>query len=130
MTPEETEQLRQQLEKLAYLLDSRYRIPILGWRFGWDALLGLIPVIGDTATFVLTAYLTVTAYRLGVPYAALMQMIWNALLDWGIGQIPVVGDAFDVRWKANKKNIELLNCYLAEQTYPVALLSSDNTVEK
>lgn len=103
----------ERLSKLAYWMDDRFRIPGTHWRIGLDGLIGLIPGVGDGVTATLSAYIVLEAQRLGVPKAILSRMLWNIAVDGLVGTIPVVGDLFDIRWKANRKNICLLNEYLA-----------------
>jgi hypothetical protein len=100
---------------LSYLLDERFRIPGTRYRIGLDGLLGVLPGVGDTIGTLLSAYILFEAIQLGVPRATLLRMVGNIALDTLVGAIPVVGDVFDVAWKANKKNVALLNAYLASQ---------------
>jgi hypothetical protein len=83
-------------------------VPILGWRFGLDALIGLIPGIGDTGTALASFYILASAVRHGVPKITLLRMGMNIGFDYLIGSVPVVGDVADVFWKSNQKNIALL----------------------
>jgi hypothetical protein len=83
-------------------------VPILGWRFGLDALIGLIPGIGDTGTALASFYILASAVRHGVPKITLLRMGMNIGFDYLIGSVPVVGDVADVFWKSNQKNIKLL----------------------
>ncbi len=96
------------LRRLATLLDSRFRLPGTSWKIGLDGLVGLIPGIGDGATGLLSAYIVVEAWRLGVRKRTLAKMIFNAGIDALLGSIPLLGDLFDLGWKANNKNIDLL----------------------
>jgi hypothetical protein len=100
---------------LSHLLDERFRIPGTRYRIGLDGLLGVLPGVGDTIGTLLSAYILFEAIQLGVPRATLLRMVGNIALDTLVGAIPVVGDVFDVAWKANKKNVALLNAYLASQ---------------
>jgi hypothetical protein len=95
-------------ERLGWLLDDVFRVPILGWRFGLDALIGLIPGIGDTSTALASFYILASAVRHGVPKITLLRMGMNIGFDYLIGSLPLVGDIADVWWKSNKKNIALL----------------------
>ncbi len=104
---------RERLAQLAYWLDERFRIPGTCWRAGVDGIVGLIPGIGDAITTTLSVYIVLKAQRLGVPKAMLRRMIWNILVDGVVGSLPLLGDLFDMHWKANRKNIFLLNEYLA-----------------
>lgn len=104
---------RERLAKLAYWLDERFRIPGTHYRVGVDGIAGLIPGIGDGITTALSIYIVLEARRFGVPKTMLWRMIWNSIIDGVVGTIPLVGDLFDIHWKANRKNIFLLNEYLA-----------------
>lgn len=96
------------LQRLAWLLDNQFRIPGTDARIGWDGIVGLFPVVGDTASFVLSAYIVWEAKRLGVPRWTLLKMIGNIVLDWLVGSIPVLGSIFDFAFKANLRNLQLL----------------------
>jgi hypothetical protein len=100
---------------LSRLLDEQFRIPGTTRRVGLDGLLGLIPGGGDAAGALLSAYILYEAIRLGAPKTVLLRMVANIGIDTVGGAIPVVGDIFDVAWKANKKNAALLHAYLALQ---------------
>ena len=100
---------------LSRLLDEQFRIPGTTYRVGLDGLLGLIPGVGDAAGALLSAYIVYEAIRLGAPSTVLLRMIANIGIDTVGGAIPVVGDIFDIAWKANKKNAALLHAYLASQ---------------
>lgn len=95
-------------ERLGWLLDDLFRVPILGWRFGLDALVGLIPGIGDTGTALASFYILASAVRHGVPKITLLRMGLNIGFDYLLGALPLVGDVADVFWKSNQKNIALL----------------------
>lgn len=96
------------LEALADLMDAKFKIPGLPIRFGIDALVGLIPVAGDTVNLSLSAYIVAEAFRLGARKRDIARMLFNIFLDWLIGLIPLIGDLFDVAWKCNVRNINLL----------------------
>jgi hypothetical protein len=108
----ERKRFEEKFVRWASWLDERFRIPGTRWRFGLDGLLGLIPVAGDTATAALAAYLVFEAKRLGVPNRILSRMVANILIDLAVGSVPVVGDVFDVGWKANSRNLKILKEYL------------------
>ena len=95
-------------ERLGWLLDDLFRVPILGWRFGLDALIGLIPGIGDTSTALASFYILASAVRHGVPKITLLRMGMNIGFDYLLGSLPIVGDIADVWWKSNQMNIALL----------------------
>ena len=94
--------------RLARLLDSQFRIPGTGIRFGVDSILGLIPGAGDTVTAAMAAYIIFEAWRMGVSKVTIGRMLGNLVIDWVIGSIPLIGDLFDVGFKANIRNVQLL----------------------
>lgn len=101
------------LDDLADLLDSRYRIPIIDVRFGLDAILGLIPGIGDLAALAPSAYLVWRAREMGVRRGVIGRMALNAGLDFVVGSVPVLGSIWDVYFKANRRNVALLRDEIA-----------------
>jgi hypothetical protein len=96
------------LERLGWLMDDMFRIPVLGWRFGLDAVIGLVPALGDTTTSLVSLYILASAVRYRVPKITLLRMGLNIAIDYVLGSVPVVGDLFDAYWKSNKMNVELL----------------------
>jgi hypothetical protein len=96
------------LRRWSVLLDSAFRVPGTRVTFGLDPLLGLIPGLGDLTTPLFAALLLVHAVRLRIPRVVQLRMLINAAIDFGVGAIPVVGDLFDVGWKANVRNLDLL----------------------
>ena len=96
------------LRRWAVLLDSAFAVPGIPIRFGLDALVGLLPGIGDLATPAFTVLLLGTGVRMRVPVVVLTRMVMNAGLDALIGLVPIAGDIADVGWKANLRNVELL----------------------
>lgn len=96
------------LERLGWLMDDLFRVPVLGWRFGLDALIGLVPGLGDTTTSLVSFYVLAAAVRYRVPKVTLLRMGLNIAIDYLFGSLPVVGDFADAWWKSNQKNIELL----------------------
>lgn len=109
---ENEKELLRRIRMLAILLDNQFRVPGTNFRFGWDSVIGLIPGFGDVATGVLAAYIVYLAHQLNVPRDILGKMIVNVVIDVSAGMVPVVGDVLDVAWKANLKNIRLLEQYL------------------
>src|SRR5690349_22651282 len=89
-------------------MDDMFRVPVLGWRFGLDALIGLIPGFGDTATSLVSFYILASAVRYRVPKITLLRMGMNVGIDYLVGSLPVVGDVADAWWKSNHMNLELL----------------------
>ena len=102
----------QKLEKMADWMDSRFKIPGTSIRFGFDSILGLIPGIGDTVTLATTGYLISRAHSYKLPWHVKTTMLWNLFVDWIIGLVPLLGDIFDVGWKANQKNVALIKKYI------------------
>lgn len=101
-------QVERGLEDLSRYLDGLFRVPGTGWRFGLDALIGLIPNVGDTLTFLPSIYILFAGVRYGVPKITLLRMAFNIGLDYVVGMIPVIGDAFDFVWRSNKQNMDLI----------------------
>ena len=102
------------LHRLSQLLDNAIPIPGTPYRIGIDPILGLLPGGGDTLTGALSAYIIVEAAQMGLPHQVIGQMVANLLLDSVIGIVPVLGDLFDLGWKANVKNIALLKQHLPQ----------------
>jgi hypothetical protein len=101
-------EVEESLERLSWVLDDLFRVPVLGWRVGLDALVGLIPGVGDTATTLASLYILTSAVRYRVPKITLLRMGLNLGIDYVVGALPLVGDLFDAWWKSNHKNIDLL----------------------
>ena len=101
-------EIDESLDQLAYYLDDVFRIPGIGWRFGLDGVIGLIPSFGDTITAFASFYILVAGVRYGVPKITLLRMAMNIAIDYFVGSIPVIGDAFDFVWKSNKMNMNLI----------------------
>jgi hypothetical protein len=106
------DETQERLAWLAWLLDSS--IPIPGTRFtiGVEALVGLIPVLGDFIGVLLSSYILKEAARLGAPKVVLARMASNVLVEGLVGAIPLAGDVFDAAWKANQRNVRLLDAWL------------------
>lgn len=100
------------IEALARVMDSIVAIPGTNVRVGFDALLGLVPVVGDVVSQAISSYIIWEARRLGVSRWTMTRMIGNSLLDMTVGAVPVVGDAFDVAFRANLRNLALLKADL------------------
>ena len=104
-------ELEESLESLSKYLDEWIKIPVVGWRFGLDALLGLIPNVGDSVTSLASFYILIAGVRYGVPKITLLRMAFNIGLDYLVGIIPFIGDAFDFFWKANRQNMDLIRTH-------------------
>lgn len=109
---QQIENALKRLDRLSTWLDSRYRIPGIGVRFGWDSLLGLIPVAGDIAGSLLSLYFIYEAWRIKAPSQLLIKMGGNVAVELAGGAIPILGDLFDVYWKSNRRNVVLLREHL------------------
>lgn len=101
-------EIEESLDTLSHYLDGLFKIPGTGWRFGLDSLIGLIPNVGDISTSLVSFYILIAGVRYGVPKITLIRMAFNIGLDYVVGAIPFIGDAFDFFWKANKQNMELI----------------------
>ena len=100
------------LDALATLLDTAFFIPGTNIRFGVDAMIGLVPGIGDAITTVMSLYIVHEARELGAPRHLIARMLANVALDGVVGAVPFLGDAFDVMWRANRRNMALLRNHL------------------
>lgn len=105
---------RERLIVLTRLLDTAFYVPVLRTRAGLDAVLGLIPGVGDLITAALGLYLVMEARELGASRWLRARMIGNLLLDFAVGAVPLVGDLFDVYFKAHVRNLKLLQKELGE----------------
>ena len=103
--------VRARLKRLAWLLDSSIPLPG-GYRIGLDGLIGLVPGLGDVVAALLSSYIVVEAARLRVPASVLLRMGLNVALELIIGAVPVAGDLFDLAFKANERNVRLLEASL------------------
>jgi Domain of unknown function (DUF4112) len=102
------------LDLLAHLLDDWFRIPGTSIRFGLDGIIGLVPGLGDVLAGLASCILVVAAWFRGVPYVTLLRMVVNLAIDVVIGAIPILGDAFDIAWKANRRNYALMTRHLRQ----------------
>lgn len=106
---------------LARALDSAVRIPGTRITFGLDSIIGLVPGFGDVAGGLMSGYILLAAARLGVPPSVIVRMILNLGVDTLVGSVPLLGDLFDVGFRANLRNADLIDRHLAE---PVAVRRS------
>ncbi len=95
-------------QRVARLLDEQFRIPGTGYRIGYDAIVGLLPVVGDTLTLIVGLYPIIEGLRLGVRRRTVIRMLMNLGVDWLLGLIPVLDVVLDAAYKANMKNVRLL----------------------
>jgi hypothetical protein len=118
-----------QVRTLARLMDDQFVVPGTNFRFGWDSILGLFPGLGDVLTSAVSLLIVHHAWQTGASKLTLARMLGNVGVDFLVGAVPVVGDAFDVVWKANRKNARLLERHLhtqaANQKRPIRQSFSD-----
>jgi len=105
------------LDMLATVFDTAFMLPGTKVRFGVESLLRLIPGVGDIAASALSCYLVYEAYKLDVPRTLLARMIANVVLEGAVGAVPFAGDAFDVMFRANRRNVALLRQHFARTGY-------------
>lgn len=108
------------IDSMSTLLDNQFRIPFTQIRFGVDFLIGLIPTVGDWLSFGISSVLVFSMMRRGIGVGMLFKMLGNITLDATVGSIPILGDLFDLRYKANRRNVALLKQYYAENPNPPA----------
>ena len=105
----------EQVRRLARQLDTSIQLPG-GMRIGWDAILGLVPGVGDWAGALLSSYIILQAVRLGASREVLLRMVGNVALETMVGAVPFLGDVFDAAWRANTRNVRLIEEHLAAPT--------------
>jgi hypothetical protein len=105
----------ERLDRLSSLLDIAFLVPHTNIRFGIEAILRLVPGIGDIAASALSCWVLYEAHRLGVPGLLLTRMIGNVVVEGIAGAVPIAGDLFDVGWRANRRNVRLLREYFERE---------------
>lgn len=105
----------ERLDALATLLDAAFIVPGTQIRFGLDALIGLVPGIGDAITSLISLYIVREARELGASPLLIARMLGNVAIDGVVGAVPLLGDVFDVAWRANRRNVKLLRDHLAKE---------------
>ena len=103
--------VRRRLDRLAWLLDESVRVPVIGRRIGIDSLIGLVPVAGDIVGGVLSLGILITAVRMGTTTPTLLRMIANVIIEVVVGAVPLLGDLFDMGFKANRRNVDLMTAH-------------------
>ncbi len=104
--------LRKRIETLEFLLERSFTIPGINRPVGLDAIVGLVPVVGDVVTAVMGAYIIWEARNLGMPKWKLWRMMGNHGVDTALGAIPLVGDAFDFLFRSNTRNLRIIRKHL------------------
>jgi hypothetical protein len=112
MTADETLKVLKRLKLVARFMDSGWGIPGTKIRFGADSVLGLLPVGGDALGMIISLYVVYKAREIGAPNALLIKMLANIAIDTGVGSVPVLGDVFDVFFKSNIRNTDLLHDFI------------------
>ena len=107
-----------EVETLAWLLDNSIPIPGTGRRVGIDGLIGFVPVVGDLASAGMGLFVVWRGSRLGLPRVVVARMLANSAIDFAVGAIPFLGDAFDLWFKANTRNLRLMHRYLEAPDAP------------
>jgi hypothetical protein len=108
----EIEHIRRRLGRLAWLLDNSIALPGTRFRIGLDAIIGLIPGLGDLIGVLASGYIVREAARLGAPPSVLTRMAFNVAVEGLVGLVPILGDVFDAVWKANQRNYALLEAHI------------------
>jgi hypothetical protein len=112
---QDREEVMSRLDNWATNLDARFRIPFTPIRFGLDPLVGLVPALGPLLGVLLSVYIFGSAFRYKVPLRAILRMVSNIGIEFIVGLIPVLGSMFDVYWRANIKNVDLLREHLTPE---------------
>ena len=108
MNKEVKEEKLIRLKRLSERLDDTFTIPGTKYKIGIEALIGAVPIIGDLIGGILASYIMYSGMKMGAPPRIIARMAVNIAIDFAIGSIPIIGDLFDLVWKANKKNVELI----------------------
>ena len=106
--------VRRRLARLAWLLDNSIPLPGTPYRIGLDAIIGLVPGLGDVIGVLLSSYIVREAARLGAPPSVLTRMAFNVAVEGLVGLVPFLGDVFDAAWKANARNLALLDAHFRD----------------
>ncbi|MDX5420044.1 MAG: DUF4112 domain-containing protein [Hymenobacteraceae bacterium] len=105
------------VDRVTKLMDNQFRFPGTNWRFGIDPILGLFPVVGDLASFGVSAMLVLTMARYGASGKMVTLMLLNVAIDTLFGSIPIIGNIFDFAFKANERNVRMLRAHYEEGKY-------------
>lgn len=116
--PDFAKAIQEKIDKLAGRMDDFIKIPGTKIGIGWDSILGLLPGIGDVLTLLSQTYLIFQAFRVGVRKRVFAKMLVNALIDVLVGAIPGLGDLFDIFWRSNRRNADLIRDEIAKIAEP------------
>ncbi|QFU09125.1 hypothetical protein PARPLA_01740 [Rhodobacteraceae bacterium THAF1] len=106
----------EKLDRLSRRMDTAFRIPIIGKRVGWDGILSILPVVGDTVAFAPAAYIVLESHRMGLPRHKVIRQGINVGIDYLVGSIPIIGTLFDIGFKANRANVAILRDHVERET--------------
>lgn len=112
--------LLDEIDRLAGRLDTQFRIPLTNVRFGWDPVVGFVPIAGDLVTAALAIKIILTARRLGADKALLRRMSVNSATDIAFGVVPIIGTLFDIFYRSNVRNVEALKDEIRRRRTPSA----------
>lgn len=112
--------LLDEIDRLASRLDTQFRIPLTNARFGWDPVVGFVPIAGDLVTAALAIKIILTARRLGADKALIRRMSVNSATDMAIGLVPIIGTLFDIFYRSNVRNVEALKDEIRRRRMPSA----------
>jgi hypothetical protein len=115
LAPAEAARRLARLRRLAWLMDGAFRLPGSKFRFGLNSVIGLPPGAGDALLGAISLYIVYQGYRLGVPRADIARMLGNVAVEAAIGSVPVAGDLFDVAFKANLRNLAIIDRHVGGQ---------------
>ena len=108
VTAQRQAEVEESLQQLSRYLDGLFEIPVVGWRFGLDFIIGWIPGAGNWLTTVVSFYILTAAVRYRVPKITILRMTLNIVIDYLIGMVPFIGNILDALWKSNRMNLRLL----------------------
>jgi hypothetical protein len=121
LSADEIAKILRRVKRIAWLTDTAWRIPFTRIRFGLDSLIGLMPGLGDGVMMLVSIYTIVLAHKAGAPGNLLLRMATNVAVDFGAGSIPLVGDIFDLVFKSNVRNLNLLTEFLEKKGIQIDL---------
>lgn len=111
-TGTDPQSIRRRIETMEFLLERSFRIPGINYAVGLDAIVGLVPVVGDLITAAMGGYIVWEARNLGLPKWKLWRMAGNIAFDTALGAVPLAGDAFDLAFRSNTRNLKIVRKHL------------------
>jgi hypothetical protein len=119
-----------EIEAIARFLDGAFTLPFGGQSIGFDAIVGLLPVGGDGLTAIVGGYIIVRAGMMGIPGKKLLWMVINLAIDTVVGSVPVAGDVFDVYWKANVRNVNLVRSHFGLEPFQPTQANAKDEIQR